>query len=293
MVDTEKQEVRRYQNLEALNVLDGVTYAFSPRNFGNMAFPYGEMNGVIANRRRFLTTVSMNLGDVVFMRPVHKVNIEAVGVDDKGKGSLDAATAVPSTDALITTEKGVALALNAADCAPVIVTNTKTEFLALYHAGREGTNLQIGQLVVSRLREMGFTNLENFVVGIGPLISKCCYKQQYLQTHTPGPWIPYSTPEGKFEIHIIERINNLEPPLYKVRSNEGSMLCLDLAGYNRAQLTAVGIPENNISISTYCTACDAEKNLIFSHVVSSRYEGTPKAAKFPEGRLMAVAQLSP
>lgn len=294
MIDAERQEIERYKDLGALNLLDGVNYAFSPRAFGNMAFPYGEMNEVIANRRRFLAAVGMELEDVVFMRPVHKVNIEIVGREDRGRGALEAATAIPSTDALITTEKGVALALNAADCAPVIITNKEAEFLALYHAGRDGTDLQIGSVVISRLKKMGFTDLDSFVVGMGPMISKCCYKQQYLQTHNPKLWRDYLIPEeGRQVSNNVERINSLEPPLYKITSKNSSRLRLDLVGVNWEQLVDAGIRHENISAASCCTACDAEKDLIFSHVVSSRYAGTPQSTAYPEGRFIAVAQLKP
>lgn len=292
MLDTDRAEARRYQDLDTLNFLDGVNYAFSPRSFGNMAFPYGDRDEIVANRRRFLAAAGINLEDVAFMLPVHKVNIEIVGKEDRGRGSLDKATVIPSTDALITTEKGVALALNAADCAPVIITNRKAEFLALYHAGRDGTDLQIGRLVISKLKEMGFANPSDFVVGIGPVIGRCCYTQQYIQTHTPGLWIPYLHTESR-NIHNVERINDTEPPLYRVRSKDGSSLHLDLAAFNADQLVASGVRHENISVTGCCTACDARDGLMFSHVITSRNQGTPSASEFLEGRFMAVAQLNP
>ena len=184
------------------------------------------------------------------------------------------------------------MALNAADCAPVILTNRQAEFLALYHAGREGSDLQIGHLVITRLKRMGFTNLDDFVAGIGPAIGKCCYRQQYLQTHTPDPWLPYLSCGDSNSTCIVERINNLEPPLYKVRAEDASSkLYLDINGFNRAQLITAGVLESNIAVSTCCTSCDAERDLIFSHVVSARYVSTQKASAFPEGRFMAVAIL--
>ena len=73
MKEFDQQEAQLYKNLDALNAVE-INYAFSPRKFGNMAFPYGEMTEVIANRRRFLAAAGMTLEDVVFMRPVHKVN---------------------------------------------------------------------------------------------------------------------------------------------------------------------------------------------------------------------------
>lgn len=291
MIESDQEKAGQYRELKNLNAVAGVGYSFSPREFGNMAFPYGEMAEVIANRRRFLAAVGITLEDVVFMRPVHKVNVEVVGLKDKGRGAFEASSAIPSTDALITTEKGVGLALNAADCAPVILTNHRAEFLALYHAGREGTDLQIGRVVIARLKRMGFRNLDDYVAGIGPLIGKCCYKQQYLQTHTPQLWHDYLRPEGRLPFLDVERINDLKPPLYKMKSRDGSNLRLDLAGLNWEQLVTAGIHPDNISMTSYCTACEAEKGLIFSHVVSARHVSTPDAAIFPEGRFMAVAQL--
>jgi copper oxidase (laccase) domain-containing protein len=289
---TETCEINQWQTLNNLNTLNSrLTYAFSSRYFGNMSFRYGDYEGVLNNRRRFTQALGINLEDIVAMNPVHKLNIGIVGTNDRGKGAFDLSSAVPSTDALITTIPGVALALNPADCAPIIITNNQTEFLALIHAGREGTNLGICQVVVSKLEKMGF-DPRQFVVGIGPAIG--CYAQDYIQTHNPDVWLPHLfIPQDCGADIVTERINHLEPPVYQIRANKpGIKIEMDMIEANIAQLQSVGILRDNIGASYLCTACNAKEQRTFSHRISSEYAGTFKAATYPEGRFMAVVQLN-
>ena len=289
------QETDRLHNLATLNSLEGkVSYAFSPRSYGNMSFPYGDRDEIIANRRRFLRAVGMDLDDIVFMRPVHKVNVAVVGQNDRGKGAYEQESGISSTDALITTEKGVGLAINAADCAPIIITHRKNYFLALAHAGREGTESEICKVTISELRRMGFEDLENFMVGIGPAIDQC-YVQDFLQTNHVERWLPFVRPVDMKAKTIVERVNSIEPPIYKIRATseigEKVKLAIAITECNIGQLVKAGIPRENISQSDFCPACNFQE--IFSHVVSARFAAVGQAVEYPEGRFMAVAQLKP
>ncbi|MBN2058740.1 MAG: polyphenol oxidase family protein [Candidatus Saganbacteria bacterium] len=78
---------------------------------------------------------------------------------------------IPGVDALITNEKNVPLVIRTADCAPVLIHDSKTGILALVHAGRKGTELAITAKTIARID----ADPKNLVIKIGPCIGKCCY----------------------------------------------------------------------------------------------------------------------
>ena len=78
---------------------------------------------------------------------------------------------LPGVDALITTEKDVPLVIRTADCAPILIHDPKKNILALVHAGRKGSVLEI---VSKTIAKMG-SNPKDLLVKIGPCIDKCCY----------------------------------------------------------------------------------------------------------------------
>lgn len=279
-----ESEIHQFRTLRNLNQFQGqLTYAFSSARFGNMSFLYGG-DEVFANRRFFLQAVGIDLHNLVAMMPVHQTNIEVVGVKDRDKGSLDVKSAVPATDALITTEPNVALILNAADCSPVIITNDRADFVSLVHVGRDGANLGICQKVISRLQEMKFDPV-NFIVGIGPTIE--CYQQSYLLTENPDEWLPYVFMSDEESKRIV--VDNLgsNPPKYKIHSSNSRFINVDLVGYTIARLQESEVLINQIEASHSCTVCNAREGRLFSHTVSSQ-----NLQIYPEARFMTVVQIN-
>lgn len=86
-------------------------------------------------------------------------------------------------DTLITNEKGVPLAIRTADCAPILIYDPQQELLALIHAGRKGTELQITRKTVLILKESFDSNPKDLIVKIGPCISPCCYPTDIRQAN--------------------------------------------------------------------------------------------------------------
>ncbi|MBU0687830.1 MAG: polyphenol oxidase family protein [Candidatus Margulisbacteria bacterium] len=77
-------------------------------------------------------------------------------------------------DALITSEKGVPLVIRTADCAPILIYDPQKNILALVHAGRKGTELEITTKTIEKMKSLG-SNPKDLTAKIGPCIGKCCY----------------------------------------------------------------------------------------------------------------------
>ncbi|MFC1637715.1 polyphenol oxidase family protein [Candidatus Margulisiibacteriota bacterium] len=106
--------------------------------------------------------------DLVSAEQIHADGIALVSAKDKG-------SQIPKVDALITAEKSVPLTVRTADCAPILIHDPVTEVLALVHAGRCGTELEITYKTVQKLKGAFGSEPKDLKVIVGPCIDKCCY----------------------------------------------------------------------------------------------------------------------
>lgn len=73
----------------------------------------------------------------------------------------------PSVDALITDTPGLRLAVKTADCAPVLIADTKKHLIAAVHAGWKGAFQGVIENTILKMIEQG-GDPQNMVAGIGP-----------------------------------------------------------------------------------------------------------------------------
>jgi YfiH family protein len=72
---------------------------------------------------------------------------------------------------LVTSVKGIGLAVQSADCLPILISSELV--VAAVHAGRKGVTNGLISATVSKMRELGG---ENFEALIGPAICGKCYE---------------------------------------------------------------------------------------------------------------------
>ena len=147
-------------------------------------------------------------------------------------------------DVLVLNDPGVAIAVRAADCAPLLLADSSTGAVAAVHAGWRGTAAGAAPAAIEALaREFG-TKPEDLVAAIGPSIGPCCYE---VGTELVDAFAAAGHPR-----HLIDRWFQAKPP--ERGSRERPKLRLDLAGANRDQLTLAGVPEESIYACGLCTA---------------------------------------
>ena len=83
------------------------------------------------------------------------------------------ALAAEHADALVTTARGVALAVRAADCLPVLFADPDAGVVGAAHAGRAGLAAGVLPATLARLVELGARRV---TVWIGPHICGACYE---------------------------------------------------------------------------------------------------------------------
>ena len=185
-----------------------------------------------------------------------------------------------SGDGLVTNTTGILLAVLTADCLPVILVDTKTRAVGVFHAGWRGTVKRIVEKGVGEMQRWFGARPEDLRAAIGPGIRGCCYQV--------GPEI-MSKFESQFgyadslfrETKERDEIHEKYPLLFLTSRAPGhsvlpKQIFLDLGEANRRQLMDAGVPAKNITDLGLCTSCHTE--LFFSH----------RAEKGVTGRMMAA-----
>ncbi|MGH3900601.1 MAG: peptidoglycan editing factor PgeF [Pseudonocardiaceae bacterium] len=147
------------------------------RHGGVSAAPYASFNlgehvgdrceAVAANRARLAAGVGLAVQRLVWMEQVHGRTVTVVD------GPL--AAPVPATDALITAEPGLAVAVLVADCVPVLLADPVGQVVGAVHAGRVGARIGVLPAVLEAMRELG-ARIDRVEVLLGPAACGQCYE---------------------------------------------------------------------------------------------------------------------
>ncbi|MDR2530230.1 MAG: peptidoglycan editing factor PgeF [Oscillospiraceae bacterium] len=79
-------------------------------------------------------------------------------------------------DAVVTNRVGVAVAVGAADCVPLLMYSASARCVAAVHSGWQGTSLNIAAIAVRKLTELYGASPRDIEAYIGPAICGECYE---------------------------------------------------------------------------------------------------------------------
>ena len=183
-------------------------------------------------------------------------------------------------DGLVTNAPELALAVQTADCFPVLLVDARNRAVGAFHAGWRGTLQRIVEKGLGTLRRQYGTEPEDVRAVIGPGIQKCCYQVGEEIKSQFESQFPYAR-ELFHEQYSPDPVRKKYPMLFMSVRPPGHgeaaiKLSLDLAEANRRQLTLAGVPGQQISVLRDCTSCNPRK--FFSH----------RAQKGETGRMMAA-----
>ncbi|WP_320778084.1 peptidoglycan editing factor PgeF [Streptomyces sp. CRN 30] len=157
---------------------NGAHFAFTDRWGGVSAVPYEELNlggavgddpdAVRANRERAAEALGLDASRVVWMNQVHGADVQVVDGPWGGRP-------VPETDAVVTAERGLALAVLTADCVPVLLADPVAGVAAAAHAGRPGLVAAVVPAAVRAMAELG-ADPARIVARTGPSVCGRCYE---------------------------------------------------------------------------------------------------------------------
>ena len=267
----------------ALASLPWLVHGFSTRPGGvskdgtlNLGFTDGDSREhVLENRKKFFAAIGAEKMRVVTLRQIHSDIVHRVDSPE-----ADAA-APPQADALFTREPRVLLAIQTADCVPILIADPKNRAVAAIHSGWRGTVRRIAAKALGRMQMEFGTRPGDAIAALGTGIGRCCYevgddvaKEFHAQFPDARAWF-----DGPFDaLASGENDPNWLPWLTMAPPGHPPpppRVQFDLIAANRAILIEAGVAASRISASGYCTACRAD--LFFS------YRRDPST-----GRLMAA-----
>jgi len=232
--------------------------------------------GAITQKRRSSKissrTAATSFWPLITLRQIHSDIIHCV----------DSVPAEPlSGDGLITATPSLLLAIQTADCLPVILVDTKHHAVGVFHAGWRGTVKRIVEKGVGEMYRHFGTRPRDLKAAIGPGVHACCYEV--------GEEVRIKF-ESQFEYgaSLFHEVKDSDPVREKYpllfltarapgHSELPKRIFLDLVEANRQQLLAAGVPKKNIDSSPLCTNCNP--SLLFSY----------RAEKGKTGRMIGVA----
>ena len=184
-------------------------------------------------------------------------------------------------DGLLTSTPGLLIAIQTADCLPVILVDTARRAVGVFHAGWRGTVNRIVEKGVGEMRRCFGSQARDLQAAIGPGVHGCCYevgeevRDQFEAQFSYGANLFHEVKES-------DPVREKYPLLFLTARAPGhsklpKKIFLDLVEANRRQLLAAGVPAKAIEASPLCTSCRTD--LLFSY----------RAEKGKTGRLMGAA----
>jgi YfiH family protein len=108
--------------------------------------------------------------DIPQLVRVHQVHGAGVAIGPNASQSR------PTADIIVANDPALALAIQAADCVPLLIADRRSGAVAAAHAGWRGIAARVPALAVDALaREFGSRRSE-LVAAVGPSIGACCYE---------------------------------------------------------------------------------------------------------------------
>lgn len=228
------------QNLENQNI----AHAFFTRKGGFSNGIYESLNGglgsndnkdhVLQNRARMAQVLDVEPTHFLTLHQIHS-NI-ALKVEAPWHHSQN-----PQADAMVTTQKGIAIAVASADCTPVLFADTSASVIGAAHAGWKGAKAGILQSTIQAMEKCGASR-KNISAAIGPHI-----RQQ-----------SYEVGQEFFDAFIQD---NASYTRYFLDADRKNHFWFDLSGYVVHQLHQAGIENiEDCRLDTY-----SQNEYFFSH----------------------------
>jgi YfiH family protein len=275
---------------EKLGKLAWLVHAFSTRHGGvsrayggnalNLGFTKHDSRAAVErNRELFLKELGVANGrkswPLVSLRQIHSDLIHRV--DRIPEQPLFG-------DGMVTDTPGLLVAVQTADCLPIILADRKRRAVGVFHAGWRSTVKRIVEKGVGEMRKHFKSDPRDLVAAIGPGVQGCCYEVGGEVRTKFEMQFAYASSLFR-EVKESDPVREKYPLLFLTARAPGHSelpvkLFLDLVEANRRQLLDAGVLAKNIDTAAPCTACHTE--LLFSF----------RAEEGVTGRLMGAAGIS-
>jgi polyphenol oxidase len=244
----------------------------------NLGFTAQDDRDTVLRNRRLLAEAITGDADtqLVTVRQFHS-NLAAIASSDRESPCRG--------DGLMTADPGRLLAIQTADCIPVLVADRRRRVVAAFHAGWRGTVKRIVEEGVGKMRLLYGSRPGDLIAAIGPGIGPCCYAVGEEVRSAFESQFVYAD-DLFVEVFDSDPVRTKYPMLFLTQrapghSPIGPSLHLNLIEANRRQLLDAGLKPKAIQLVGGCTSCQPE--LFFSH----------RSSQGHAGRMMSVIGVRP
>lgn len=223
--------------------LSGIVHGFSTREGGVSAGPQASLSfrvghgntheQVADNLGRLGERVGFAAGELYRVSQVHGGSVLVVDAGDDPRRVIRL-----QADALVTAAPRHFVAVQTADCVPVLLADPGRRVVAAVHAGWRGADAGVLSSTVDFMSDRFGCRLADVFAAIGPSIGPCCY--------AVGAEVA-----GRFKTYA---------DVVQWRAGE---LFLDLRAVAARQLVAAGIAKERVGVPDLRTCCQPE--LFYSH----------------------------
>lgn len=181
----------------------------------NCAFSSGDDPEHIGmNREKVAEALGVTPDKLLTLKQIHSAKVVTVA-------EPWAYPTAPQADALVTNQKGIAIGVLTADCAPVLLADKKERVIGAAHAGWKGAVGGVIEATIAAMEKLG-ANRSNIVAAIGPCIGPQSYE---VGADFDKPFLAQDPANAQF---------------FKASAKEGHLI-FDLPGYAAHRIRLAGI----------------------------------------------------
>lgn len=203
---------------EALLAIDFIDHGFFDRTGGESQGTFESLNvgigrgdddkTVLKNREKIAESFEVPVSNLIILNQTHGDVVHVI--DSKNKKNYqfkDVKQALTNKgDAIITKEKNLLIGVNTADCAPVLLCDRTSQYIAVIHAGWRGSNGKIIENTLAKMKDLG---CQDIVAAIGPCLQKRCFEiQDDMGMKIDRKYVSYSGEKTLFDMQsqVLEKL---------------------------------------------------------------------------------------
>ncbi len=196
---------------------------------------------VWSNRALVADRLPVDPAHITYAQQVHGKAVAVVDRQLGGRGAFDHGDALPGVDAMVTRERAIALAVLTADCAPLLLADSRSSVVAVAHAGWRGATEGVVTATIRAMEELG-AQPERIRAVIGPTIRGCCYE--------------VGQPVIRAVKSAYRRFSSgaKAPELVRSAGSMGAVM-LDLPTLCIHELASLGVHPDHVLDTSVCTSC--------------------------------------
>lgn len=239
----------QFLQFASLQNISGLCHAVTTRNGSggpynalNLAYHVGDdAEHVSENRRRLAEKLGYDATRLIAAQQVHGVRSQIVTEADAGCGAFAWDSALPDCDAIIVQASQIPVLIQVADCAPLLVVDTRNHVLSVIHVGWRGAAEEVTSRTLAQMESAFGTNGAGVKIGAGPCLCNDCFE---------------------IGVEVADAASEMAPEAV-LRRGEWHKPHLDLRLLLRSDLEKFGVLPQNIEVMPHCPRC--QNDLLFSH----------------------------